>query len=160
MTRRSRHACAKRSIARRARVATSTIDEAEGWAANVDEVLATVAELASGGRAGLALKLVGRAIDRIEGAVEEIDDSDGHCSALLDRAAEIHLAATRAVRPEPVGLARDLVARETQGDWETFAGAAALYADVLGEEGLAEYRRLANEAWEKLPPRVQARRND
>ena len=128
--------------------------EAEGWAANVDEVLATVAELASGGRAGLALELVVRAIDRIEGAAEEIDDSDGHCSALLDRAAEIHLAATRVVRPEPVALARDLFARETQSDWETFAGAAALYADVLGEEGLAEYRRLANEAWEKLPARA------
>jgi tetratricopeptide (TPR) repeat protein len=32
-------------------------------------------------------------------------------------------------------------------------GAAALYADVLGEQGLAEYRRLAAAAWNKLPSR-------
>ena len=32
-----------------------------------------------------------------------------------------------------------------------FHRAAALYADVLGDEGLAEYRRLATVEWEKLP---------
>ena len=77
--------------------------EAEGGRRMWTRCSTAVAELASGGHAGLALKLVGRAIDRIEGAAEEIDDSDGHCSALLDRAAEIHLAATRVVRPNPSG---------------------------------------------------------
>ena len=49
-------------------------------------------------------------------------------------------------------LASHLFAREMQDDYGTFEGAVALYADVLGETGLAEYRRLATEAWEKLPP--------
>jgi tetratricopeptide (TPR) repeat protein len=118
----------------------------------VDAVLDTVAEVASGGRAGLALKLAERAIDGVERAMEEIDDSDGHCGALLSRAREVHLAAARVARPEPVQLARDLFAREMEGGYATFDGAATVYADVLGEEGLAEYRRLATEAWEKLPP--------
>jgi tetratricopeptide (TPR) repeat protein len=126
---------------------------ASGWAADVDAALDTLADLASSDRAGLVLELVERAIDRITRAIEEIDDSDGHCGALLDRAREIHLAAAGVARPEPVQLARRLFARETEEDYDTFAGAAALYADVLGEEGLAEYRRLAAEAWEKLPPR-------
>ena len=52
----------------------------------------------------------------------------------------------------PVALARDLFERETGDGYGTFDGAAWLYADVLGEAGLAEYRRLATEAWEKLPP--------
>ncbi len=127
--------------------------EAAGWAEGVDSTLDAVADLASGGRAGLALKLVERAIDRIERAVEEIDDSDGHCGALLHRARDIHLAAARAARPEPVALARDLFTREMAGDYGTFDGAAMAYADVLGEEGLAEYRRRAAEAWAKLSPR-------
>ena len=125
---------------------------ASGWVAQVASVLDTIAGLAPHGHAGLAVELAERAIDRIERAVEQIDDFDGHCIMLLDRARGIHLAAVCEVRPEPIKLARDLFAREMQDDYGTFEGAVALYADVLGEAGLAEYRRLAAEAWEKLPP--------
>ncbi len=128
--------------------------EAAGWAADVDAALDAVESLASDARAGLALKLAERAIERIEKAVESIDDSDGHCGTLLERARDIHLAAALAARPEPVQLARELFAREMKDDYGTFHGAVALYAEVLGEQGLAEYRRLAAKAWEKLPPRV------
>jgi tetratricopeptide (TPR) repeat protein len=127
--------------------------EAAGWAVDVDSTLDALADLVSGGRASLAMDLAERAIERIELAVEHIDDSDGHCNALLNRARDIHLAAARAVRPEPVQFARKLFVREMDGDYGTFDGAVALYADVLGEKGLAEYRRLAAEAWTKLPPR-------
>jgi uncharacterized Zn finger protein len=126
---------------------------ASGWVANVDATLNILADLASGRRAGLALKLADRAIDRIEQALEDIDDSDGYGAALLHRARDIHLAAARSVRPEPVQLASDLFAREMEGAHETFDGAAMHYADVLGEQGLAEYRRLASEAWDRLPVR-------
>jgi tetratricopeptide (TPR) repeat protein len=51
-----------------------------------------------------------------------------------------------------VQFARNLFVREMEGDYGTFDGVAALYADVLGDEGLVEYRRLAVETWEKLPP--------
>jgi SWIM zinc finger len=125
---------------------------AASWAAGVDAALDALAELASGERAGVILKLAARAIERIERAVEDIDDSDGHCTTLLDRARSIHLAAARAARPEAKQLARDLFAREMASEYDTFHGAAALYADVLGEEGLAEYRRLAAAAWDQLPP--------
>jgi len=125
--------------------------EAPGWAAGVDSVLDTIAGFASGSSAGLVLELAERAIDRIEQAIESIDDSDGHAGMLLHRARDIHLAATREIRPEPIKLARDLFTRETKDEYGTFEGAAALYADVLGEVGLTEYRRLAAEAWEKIP---------
>lgn len=126
--------------------------EASHWAAQVDSALDPISDLASGARACLAVELAEHAIDRIEQALEEIDDSDGHCSTLLSCARDIHLAAICDVRPEPKQLARDLFAREMQDDYGTFEGAVVLYADVLGETGLAEYRRLATEAWEKLPP--------
>ena len=83
-----------------------------------------------------------------------IDDSGGHCGALLERARDIHLAASRTSRPCPVELAHDIFAREMQDSYDTFYGAVQRYAEVLGEDGLAEYRRLAAAAWEKLSPRV------
>ena len=123
------------------------------WADGVNEALDAIEQLASGPRAALALKLAERAIERIEGAFESIDDSDGHLGALLHRVQEIHLAAASVVRPDPVQLARDLFAHEMDDDHDIFHNAVALYADVLGERGLAEYRRLATAAWDKLPPR-------
>jgi tetratricopeptide (TPR) repeat protein len=99
-------------------------------------------------------KLTEHAIARITKAVENIDDSDGHCMSLFNRAQEIHLAACRAAPPDPVALARDFFSREMEDDYEIFHRAAPLYADVLGEDGLTEYRRLAIAGWEKLPPRT------
>ena len=127
--------------------------EVPGWASNVNASLDAIDDLASGTRAGLALELAEHAIDRIERAIDSIDDSDGHCGGLLHRARDIHLAAAESARPDPVKLARDLFAREVDGDYDTFGDAAQLYADVLGEPGLAEFSRLATKAWEKLPKR-------
>jgi tetratricopeptide (TPR) repeat protein len=130
---------------------------AAAWADEVTAALDAVAELASGERAGVALRLAEHAIDRIESAIESIDDSDGPCGALLEQARDIHVAACRAARPDPATLARNLFDREMAGQYDTFFGAAAVYADALGDAGLTEYRRLALEAWEKLPPRTKAR---
>lgn len=123
--------------------------KAAGWAAEVDSVLDIISGLASGARAGLACELAVRAIDRIGQAIENVDDSDGHGMALLECARDIHLAAVHQIRPEPIELARDLFAREMADDYGTFDGAVGRYADVLGEAGLAEYRRLADETWAK-----------
>ncbi|HEY3792711.1 MAG TPA: SWIM zinc finger family protein [Bradyrhizobium sp.] len=119
------------------------------WAANVDATLDSIDDLVSSGRVKVAFSIVEHAMDRIQRAVETIDDSDGHCGALLHRAREIHLAAACATMPEPLKLARELFAREMKDDYEIFDGAAMLYAEVLGEQGLAEYRRLALEAWQQ-----------
>jgi tetratricopeptide (TPR) repeat protein len=125
--------------------------EAGGWAGGVDEALDALDALNSR-HDHLLFKLAERAIDRIESAIESIDDSNGECSVLLERARDMHIRAARGARPDPVALARDLYERETGDGYGTFDGAAWLYADVLGEAGLVEYRRLATEAWEKLPP--------
>ncbi|WP_334387059.1 DUF6880 family protein [Bradyrhizobium sp. AZCC 2262] len=55
--------------------------------------------------------------------------------------------------PIPCHSPATFFAREVDGDYDTFADAAQLYADVLGDQGLAEYNRLALKAWEKLPKR-------
>jgi uncharacterized Zn finger protein len=128
--------------------------EASDWADGVKTVLDAIAGIASGRHAAAAARLAELAIDRVEAAIESIDDSDGHCGYLLEQAQAIHLTASRSARPEPIALARDLFTRETEGDYDTFGRAAELYADVLGADGLAEYRRLATEAWDALPTRT------
>src|ERR1700734_1284218 len=132
--------------------------EAGGWAGGVDEAL-DVLEALDSRHDRLLFKLAERAIDRIESAIESVDDSNGECITLLERARDMHIRAARGARPDPVALARDLYERETGDGYGTFDGAAWLYADVLGAAGLAEYRRLATEAWQKLPRLAAAGRS-
>ncbi len=122
------------------------------WAGAVDETLDSIDALLPAGHGAAAMTLALHAIDRISAAVANIDDSDGYCSPLLQRAEDIHLAAARTARPDPIRLARDVFKREIESDYGVFDGAMRRYADVFGESGLDEYRRLATEAWEKLPP--------
>ncbi|MDP3693071.1 SWIM zinc finger domain-containing protein [Bradyrhizobium sp.] len=138
-------------------IATRTRDymdyrEVPAWAANVEATLDTIGALVSGVRAGLACELADHALDRIGDAFDEIDDSDGHGMSLLECARDIHLAAVLKIRPKPIELARQLFAREMADGYGVFDGAVRRYADVLGEAGLAEYRRLATAAWEKEAP--------
>ncbi|MDO8973725.1 SWIM zinc finger domain-containing protein [Reyranella sp.] len=127
-------------------------DEADDWADNVGAALGAIAQLVEGPHVALAMKLALHAIDRIEAAIDEIDESGGHGSGLLEQAGDIHLAACLAAKPDPVALARDLFPRQLHGQYDTFYRAVVRYDEALGEAGLAEYRRLALEAWEKLPP--------
>jgi len=120
-----------------------------GWVTEIDATLDSISDLVMSGRADIAFRVAEHAIDRIERAIGAVDDSDGHCGALLHRMRNIHLAAACATRPQPLNLARNLFAREMEDEYGVFDGAATLYADVLGEDGLAEYRRLATEAWQE-----------
>lgn len=127
-------------------------DMASGWAEGVMDVLQGIEELITDERAALALSLIDQAIERIEKAISNIDDSDGYCTELLQEAQSIHLEACLAAKPDPIALAHSLFVREVEGDWDTFRKAAPAYAEVLGEKGLAEFYHLAAQAWEKLPP--------
>lgn len=122
--------------------------DASDWANEVDIALDAVSDLVGVGKSDLALDLAWHAIERMERAMVNMDDSDGHWGAVLQRACNIHLAAAKAVRPEPLELARQLFRAELEGAHDPFHRSAALYADVLGDEGLTEFRRLAHEAWE------------
>ena len=126
--------------------------EARGWAQGVNRVLDRVANLIEAGRPKLVLRLLDYFFKQMDEALNSMDDSDGHGGAVYAKACEIHLAAARAAQSDPIALARDLFARETTSDWDFFHGASEIYADVLGDAGLAEYRRLANEAWRNIKP--------
>lgn len=133
-------------------------DAVPDWAADLDTVLDPIEDLIKGGRAGLALRLLDHFLARAEEALNVVADSDGEAFIVVERACELHVAACRAASPDPVALAHTLFDREVESDWDVFDGAAVAYQDVLGEAGLAEYRRLAEEAWAKLKPANANRR--
>jgi tetratricopeptide (TPR) repeat protein len=131
--------------------------EAGGWVAGVLDVLEGFEGLLQAGHAALILELATELFRRLPGALETVDDSDGGGGEIAERAAALHLAACKALRPDPVALARDLFRLETGEPFGTFRGASGTYGHLLGSAGLAEYRRLAEAAWDAMP-KARARR--
>lgn len=127
--------------------------EAYDYTSGIDSVLNSLGQLLEDGHADAVMALAEHAADLAEEALSYIDDSDGGMSGVAEHIRELHLAACVASRPDPVALARNLYERERhEGDLEIFYGAAGTYADVLGDEGLAEYRSLAQQEWDELRP--------
>jgi uncharacterized Zn finger protein len=127
------------------------------YASNVHAVVDTLRDLLADGHAEAVIDLTEHALDRAEDAVGYVDDSDGYLGGIAEDLQSLHLEACEAARPDPLELARRLFDRERHaGDLEMFSGAACTYADVLGDPGLAEYRRLAQAEWDALPPLAPA----
>lgn len=98
------------------------------------------------------IELSEHALKRVEKALGEMDDSDGYMGGILERLQILHHDACVKAKPDPKELARNLFEWELTTAWDTFYHAVETYADVLGEEGLAVYRKLAEAEWAKLPP--------
>ncbi len=124
---------------------------AHDYASGIEEVVESIADLLKEGHASDVIALTEHALARIEGAMGSVDDSDGYMGGLLVRLQEVHHAACRKARPDPEALAKRLFAWELRTDYDTFYGAAATYADLLGPKGLAVYRRLAEAEWARVP---------
>lgn len=128
-------------------------DGAGGFAEGVREAIEPLRELLAedSAHAGAAIDLTEHALERVEDAMESADDSNGEIGALLAELQELHLEACRVAKPDPEELARRLFEWEMADHWDVFYNAAETYAELLGETGLATYRRLAEAAWQKLP---------
>ena len=126
--------------------------EAYSYAMNIRSTLEMLRRLLDEGKASAVIELAEHALRRLEEAVGSVDDSDGELGGVATDLQLLHLEACTAARPESVALARRLFEWELNaGDLDVFSGAASTYATVLGETGGAEYRRLAEAEWERLP---------
>jgi uncharacterized Zn finger protein len=121
--------------------------EAGGWAEDVFEVIAALDDLVDAGHAAAVVPLAEHAHHRADAAVQYVDDSDGCLTDISGRLADLHLRACRQARPDPVELAGRLAALELTSELDTFHRAAATYADVLGVDGIAAYRRIVEPKW-------------
>ena len=135
---------------------TSWKDTAD-YANGVAEAVEAIEGVLNEGHAAEAIDLAEHALRGVEEAMSSsVDDSDGFMGGLLERIQDIHHAACKKARPDPVGLARKLFAWEMSTGFDVFYGAVNTYADVFGKEGLAEYKKLAEAEWKKLPALKQA----
>lgn len=115
------------------------------------EVIDQIETVLTDGDGEGAIELCEHALRAVEHTLDLCDDSDGHMSEILRRLQDIHLEACHESRPDPVALARRLFDWELKSDWEVFYQAAQTYAEVLGDSGLAEYRKLATALWSVMP---------
>lgn len=126
--------------------------ETHAYVQGVYRVVASLRDLLTEGHAVEAIEIIEYALSRVEGAIQLVDDSDGYMGSLLGDLQELHHAACAHAKPDPKALAEKLFRWETESEWETFYGAADVYADVFGEVGLARYRELAEAEWQKVAP--------
>ena len=123
------------------------------FASNIDQVVESLAELLKPDTAVTLVELAEYAIERVENALEQIDDSNGEVSGTVYGLGELHQKACAMARPEPAGLAERLFRLETTLPFNVCSFDAATYRDVLGKEGLRRYRELAEAEWRKIKPR-------
>jgi uncharacterized Zn finger protein len=131
-------------------------DEADDYVAGVADVVDALEGLLEDGHADAVVELVEHAVDMVESSTGYVDDSGGDVWGVLGRLTELHLAACERADVDPVALAERLFVRELHGESDTFFEALYGYAEVLGPEGLAAYRKLAEAEWEQLALRAES----
>lgn len=124
------------------------------WARAVHESIARIRALLPAGHAEAVIELTEYALGRIQRAMSTLDDSSGWLAQIITDLERLHHDACVIARPDPIALARRLFAFEVDGEWDIFIDAVERYADVLGDDGIAEMRRLAEERWAGMPERM------
>lgn len=121
------------------------------YAQPIEEVMLSVESLIDAGHAGEAVELTEYFLVHLERTLQSIDDSSGTIGNIIHSLQEIHLNACKESKPDPEALAKRLFQMELNSDFDLFYGGAKIYADILGENGLRHYRKLAEAAWAKVP---------
>lgn len=138
-------------------IATDYIDyyEMNSYVDELSSVTDLLESLLDDGHASEVQQLSLYAVDCMAEAFESMDDSDGAAASEMESWQEIHFRACQAAPPatdeQREELANMLFERELNADWDEFYACAETYADLLGEAGIAEFKRLVEQAWEKLP---------
>jgi uncharacterized Zn finger protein len=126
------------------------------FAGNIDQVADSLAELLVPDTAAMLVDLAEYAIERIEGALEQVDDSNGEIGGIVYRLGEMHQKACVMAKPDPVALSERLFRFETTLPFGLCSFDAATYRHTLGKKGLQRYRELAETEWRKIKPRTDS----
>ncbi len=127
--------------------------ESGDFAANLDQVVESLAELLTPDSAAMLIELAEYAIERVEESLEQIDDSSGKVGGIVATLGDLHLRACELAKPEPQALAERLFCLDTKSLFGICSFDATTYRDALGVEGLRRYRELAEAEWAKIKPR-------
>lgn len=124
--------------------------DAEAAARRLRKTFEAIRMASDGGDASLAQELAGFVVERLAPLATRPRYYDSISPALCREALELHKALCRKTGCDPLRLARWLFEMLTGLGRQSAVGLTD-YAPVLGAEGLAEFRRLALEAWERVP---------
>ncbi|MGR8936088.1 MAG: DUF6880 family protein [Gammaproteobacteria bacterium] len=128
-------------------------DEAGAYGDELAQIVESLQELLTPEDAGALVELAEHAIERIEAALEQIDDSNGEVGGVVQELSDLHLRACEMARPEPLALAERLFDYELTSPYGICAFSAETYHGVLGDAGLRRYRELAEAEWARVKPR-------
>lgn len=127
--------------------------EADDFAGDLEQLVESLEELLNPDSAGMLVELLEYAIERIEDAMQNIDDSNGEVGGIVDSLGDLHIKACELAQPESCALAERLFRMEMTLPIGICSFSATTYGHVLGEQGLRRYRELASEEWQKLNPK-------
>lgn len=127
-------------------------DEESGEAMeSLEEIVRSTAGLLKAGRAADAFALAEYALEEMDGAAGMVDHHDYTLPGLMEEFAVLHLKACRKARPDPTALARRLFKWEMHGESGQLPSAFPAYVRLLGHDGLAAFRKLAEAEWARVP---------
>ena len=121
-------------------------------AGDIDQVVDSLAELLRPETAALLVELAEYAIEKLEKALEHVDDSNGEVGGIGARLGELHYKACVMANPDPAGLAERLFRLEKILPFGLCSFDANTYRKPLGKTGLRRYRELAEAEWHTLKP--------
>jgi uncharacterized Zn finger protein len=134
--------------------------EAGDFAGDLEQLVESLAELLTPDSAGMLVELLEYAIERVEDAMQNIDDSNGEVGGIEDALGDLHIKACELAKPEPCALAERLFRMEMTLPMGICSFSAMTYHHVLGEEGLRRYRELAEEQWRNIKSKQDGDRFD
>ena len=130
------------------------------YSEEVSEVVDSIERLFEEGFVCETITLCEYALERLGIAMEQVDDSDGYLGGEVERLLELHLNACKKGKPNPKDLAERLLRYELAwSDYDMFYGAVNTYREVLGTQGIAEYRRLVEQKWQAIPAKDSGGKN-
>ncbi len=124
---------------------------AHSYAEGVQMAVDAIEDLLDEGYADDVVELCEEAMDALEKALNDIDDSDGYMTPIMEQIEDLHYRACEASQPDPISLAERLFQRELTSGFGFFHGALTTYAPILGKTGLQAYHQLVDQEWNKLP---------
>ncbi|NOT13024.1 MAG: hypothetical protein HOP23_14510 [Methylococcaceae bacterium] len=127
--------------------------EAGGFAGDLEQLVEQLEELLKPDSAAILVELLEYAIERVEDAMQNIDDSNGEVGGIEAALGALHIKACELARPDPEALAERLFHMEMTLPMGICSFNATTYNAILGEPGLRRYRELAEVQWRKIKPK-------
>lgn len=126
--------------------------EAGSVADELAEILDSLNELLTPEHASLLIELTEYGIERIDAALQQIDDSNGEVGGVMESLDQLHLKACAMAQPDPLALAERLFELEMNNEMGICDFTPATYAAILGEAGLRRYRQRVQAEFDQLSP--------